>query len=55
MKNETLSTNRYVVLFGNMLKIVVIITLLMRHMPELCRRRLSLCMFLSREIINYIC
>jgi len=26
-----------------------------RHMPELCGRRLSLCMLLSRAIINCIC
>jgi len=54
-KNETLSTNMYVVLFGNMLKIMFTIILLMRHMPELCGRRLSLCMLLSRAIINCIC
>ncbi|RDY00876.1 hypothetical protein CR513_15892, partial [Mucuna pruriens] len=42
MKNETLSINRYVVLFGLFWMIMLIITLKVRYMPRLCGRRLNL-------------
>ena len=54
-EDESLSINKFVVLFVNMLKIVFIITLLMRKMQNHCGRILRLCMLLIQETINYIC
>jgi len=45
-EDESLSINKFVVLFVNMLKIVFIITLLMRKMQNHCGRILRLCMLL---------